>query len=279
MLNRIDDMAKMIIIISLALTISCAEQKNLNSQIKSADKSETKSDLVANPINELSYTILRELPHDTEAFTQGLYYLKGFLYESTGQYRKSSLRKIDAGTGNILKMEKVDNSYFAEGLTIFKNKIYQLTWISNTGFIYDLSTMNQTGTFHYYGEGWGITNDENSLIISDGTNGLRFLNPRTFVLENTIFVTDQNSNPVSNLNELEMIDGYIWANVWMQNYIVRIDATSGKVVSRLDLSELRNKITITPETDVLNGIAYDKVKDEFYVTGKNWNKIFVIKVN
>jgi glutamine cyclotransferase len=139
--------------------------------------------------------------------------------------------------------------------------------------------MNQTGTFHYYGEGWGITNDENSLIISDGTNGLRFLNPRTFVLENTIFVTDQNSNPVSNLNELEMIDGYIWANVWMQNYIVRIDGTSGKVVSRLDLSELRNKITITPETDVLNGIAYDKEKDEFYVTGKNWNKIFVIKVN
>jgi glutamine cyclotransferase len=279
MLNRIDYMAKIIIIISLALTISCAEQKNLNSQIKSADKSETKSDLVANPINELSYTILRELPHDTEAFTQGLYYLNGFLYESTGQYRKSSLRKIDAGTGNILKIEKVDNSYFAEGLTIFKNKIYQLTWISNTGFIYDLSTMNQTGKFHYYGEGWGITNDENSLIISDGTNGLRFLNPRTFVLENTIFVTDQNSNPVSNLNELEMIDGYIWANVWMQNYIVRIDSTSGKVVSRLDLSELRNKITITPETDVLNGIAYDKVKDEFYVTGKNWNKIFVIKVN
>ena len=270
---------KIIVFVFLLLNISCAEQKNVKLPDNAGNRTNSENSSKQTQETNLTFSIIREMPHDTDAFTQGLYYLNGFLYESTGQYRKSSLRKIDAKTGQIINSVKIENSYFAEGLTIFRNKIYQLTWISNTGFIYDLKSMNQTGSFLYYGEGWGITNDDKSLIMSDGTNGLRYLNPKTFEVEKTLFVTDNNSMPVNNLNELEMVNGEIWANVWMQDYIVRINPSDGKVVAKYDLSSLKDRLTITPETDVLNGIAYDKVKGEYYVTGKNWNKIFVIKFN
>jgi glutamine cyclotransferase len=222
--------------------------------------------------------IVRELPHDTQAYTQGLIYFKGLLYESTGQYGESSLRKLDPKTGAILLKTELENQYFAEGIAIFNNKIYQLTWRSGTGFVYDLMTMKQTGTFTYYGEGWGITADKKYLIMSDGTNALRFLDPKTFEIVKTIFVVDENSIPLQYLNELEYINGEIWANVYTRNYIVRINPDDGRVISRIDLSFLIDKIEVTPETDVLNGIAYDKKRDEYYFTGKNWNKIFVIKM-
>ncbi len=222
--------------------------------------------------------IIRELPHDTQAYTQGLIYYKGMLYESTGQYDESSLRKIDPQTGNVLQTINLENKYFAEGIAIFNNKIYQLTWRQGIGFIYELSTMRQTGTFTYYGEGWGITNDNKYLVMSDGTNALRYLDPQTLQIVKTIFVIDENSIPLQYLNELEYINGEIWANVYTSNYIIRINPEDGRLVSRIDLSFLKDKIEITPETDVLNGIAYDKEHDEYYFTGKNWNKIFVIKM-
>jgi glutamine cyclotransferase len=222
--------------------------------------------------------IIRELPHDTHAYTQGLIYHNGILYESTGQYGKSSLRKLDPNSGEILAKETISNQYFAEGITIFSNKIYQLTWRAGTGFVYDGQTLKQKSSFAYYGEGWGITNDNKYLIMSDGTNALRFLDPKTLEIVKTVFVIDENSVPLQYLNELEYINNEIWANVYTRNYIVRINPEEGRVVSRIDLSFLIDKIEITPETDVLNGIAYDKQKDEYYFTGKNWNKIFVVKM-
>lgn len=222
--------------------------------------------------------VVREINHDTAAYTQGLIYYKGDLYESTGQYGESTLRKLNPKTGKILEKIPLESKYFAEGIAIFKNSIYQLTWRAGTGFIYDLMTMRQTGTFTYYGEGWGITSDGKNLIMSDGTNALRFLDPKTMQVVKTIFVLDRNSYPLYYLNELEYINNEIWANVYMSNNIVRINPEDGHLISTIDLSFLKNKITITPSTDVLNGIAYDKKNDEYYFTGKNWNKIFVLKM-
>jgi len=225
-----------------------------------------------------SYEIIKELPHDTQAYTQGLIYHNGFLYESTGQYRKSSLRKINPNTGEIIKNIKIPDNYFAEGLTIFNSKIYQLTWIENTGFVYDLETLKQVASFSFYGEGWGLTNDDKHLILSDGSNVLRYIEPTSFEVVKTLTVLNENSYPMRNLNELEYVDGYIWANIYMENYIVQIDPKTGRVVSRIDLTPLRDRLTLGPETDVLNGIAYDKEHDVFYFTGKNWNKIFIAKL-
>lgn len=222
--------------------------------------------------------IVRELPHDTEAYTQGLIYHNGYLLESTGQYRESSLRKIDTKTGKILRKISIPDNYFGEGIALFKNKIFMLTWRSGSGFIFDLMTFKQLGTFTYYGEGWGLTSDGKYLIMSDGTNAIRFLEPKTLQIVRTIYVVDENSIPLNYLNELEYIDGEIWANVYTRNYIVRINPDDGRIISKIDLSFLIEKIDVTPNTDVLNGIAYDKKHDEYYFTGKNWNKIFVIKM-
>lgn len=242
----------------------------------SADSEQADSQEPVKPF--YSFEIIKELPHDTQAYTQGFIYHNGFLYESTGQYRKSSLRKINPNTGEIIKNIKIPDKYFAEGLTIFNNKIYQLTWFENTGFIYDLETMKQIGSFSYYGEGWGLTNDDKHLILSDGSNVLRYIDPTNFEVVKTLTVLNENSYPMRNLNELEYVAGYIWANIYMENYIVQIDPKTGRVVSRIDLTPLRDKLTIGPETDVLNGIAYDKESDVFYFTGKNWNKIFIAKL-
>jgi glutamine cyclotransferase len=244
---------------------------------KDTAKTEIKTSNTPDVFTEIK--IIRELNHDTQAYTQGLIYHNGYLYESTGQYRKSSLRKIDPKTGKILFKTPLADNYFAEGIAIFNNKLYQLTWRSSTGFIYDLMTLRQTGTFSYYGEGWGITSDGKNLIMSDGTNALRFLDPKTLEIVKTVFVVDKNSYPLNYLNELEYINGEIWANVYMKNFVVRINPDDGKVTSVVDLSFLLKKIELTPDTDVLNGIAYDKKHDEYYFTGKNWNKIFVIKMN
>jgi glutaminyl-peptide cyclotransferase len=226
----------------------------------------------------LSYEILRTMDHDTKAFTQGLEYFKGYLYESTGLNGSSSLRKLDAITGKVLKKVSVPGEYFAEGITIFKKKIYQLTWISHVCLVYDFNTFDQVGTFDYQGEGWGMTDDGENLIMSDGSNLIKYLNPDNFQVERTLAVTDESSVPVTNLNELDYINGEIWANVWQTDKIVVINPSSGLVTAWLDMSELKNQLTMTPGTDVLNGIAYDKEKDQYFITGKNWNKIFVLKI-
>jgi len=222
--------------------------------------------------------VLSKFEHDPNSFTQGLQYFNGFLYESTGLKGESSLRKIDPATGRVLRQTNLEGEYFAEGLTIFKKRIYQITWTNNVCFVYDIDNFKQLKTFRYSGEGWGLTNDGKSIIMSDGTNMLKFINPETFELEKSIAVVDAEMNPVHYLNELEMLNGEIWANIWQSDKIVRIDPKTGTVFGWIDLSPLRSFVKMTDRIDVLNGIAYDTTHDKIYVTGKYWSWIFEVKI-
>jgi glutamine cyclotransferase len=228
-------------------------------------------------IPNYGYEIINEFSHSQEAFTQGLVYLNGFLYESTGLYGQSSLRKVNLADGQILQSISIQNQYFAEGITIFQNKIIQLTWQSYTCFVYDLVSFELLDQFSYSGEGWGITNDGTNLIMSDGTAFLRFLDPNTFTEIKRIEVTDSGT-AVRRLNELEFIENEIFANVWLTNSIVRISPVDGKVVGRIDLTGLLESEDCPQAIDVLNGIAYDPAEKRLFVTGKFWCKLFEIKL-
>ena len=221
-------------------------------------------------------TVVATYPHDPQAFTQGLEYYRGFLYESTGIAGRSTLRKVVLETGTVLKKMALPAQHFGEGLTIFRGKIYQLTWTSKTGFIYDLASLRQTGEFHYDSEGWGLTHDDKSLLMSDGTNKIRYLDPLSLAVSRTIEVY-AGSEAVVNLNELEYINGQIFANVWHTSRIARIDPSSGQVVAWIDLSAIAHREQHGDES-VLNGIAYDKLRNRLFVTGKNWSKIIEIKL-
>jgi glutamine cyclotransferase len=216
-------------------------------------------------------------PHDPAAFTQGLVFYDGKLLESTGQEGRSSLRLIELETGNVLRKVDIPSPYFAEGLTLLKGKIYQLTWQHQTGFIYDPVSFAKIGEFTYQGEGWGLTNDGESLILSDGTNHIRFLDPNNFQVRKAIAVFDANM-PVMNLNELEYVRGEIYANIWHQDKIVRLDPHTGRITGWVDLSGLLSRNEVSDEEAVLNGIAYDDAKDRLFVTGKLWPKIFEIRL-
>lgn len=213
--------------------------------------------------------------HDPNAYTQGLVYHNGYLYESTGNYGASSLRKIELETGKILRMHKLSHFHFAEGIAIFNNKIYQLTWQNRICFVYDLETFNLVNTFSYDGEGWGLTNDKNFLIMSNGSNQIIFINPENFKTVRIINVTE-GSTRVDNLNELEYINGEIFANVFMTNDIVRINPENGNIVGRIDLTPLYKYLPTNTKAEVLNGIAYDPDNDRYFVTGKYWDYVFEI---
>jgi glutamine cyclotransferase len=223
-----------------------------------------------------SAKVIKTYPHDPHAFTQGLEYYGGYLYESTGLKGASALRKVALATGAVLKQTSLPSQYFGEGLTIFRGKIYQLTWLSKTGFIYDLASFRQIGEFHYESEGWGLTHDDTSLIMSDGTNTLQFIDPVSFAVTRTMEVY-AGDVAVANLNELEYIDGEIFSNVWHSSRIARIDPHSGKVLAWIDLAPLEAKEQSGDE-DVLNGIAYDREAHRIFVTGKNWPEIIEIKL-
>jgi len=230
------------------------------------------------PPNPKTYTyqVLARYPHDRHAFTQGLTYYDGYLYESTGLEGQSSLRQVDLTTGRVLKKVGVDGKYFAEGLTILRGKIYQLTWLSGVGFIYDLSTFDKTGEFHYEGEGWGLTNDSKSLIMSDGSNKLKFLDPKDFKVQRSIEVFYQ-GKPLDQLNELEFINGEIYSNVWHKDLIARIDPASGRLLGMIDLTGLGAGLGLDSE-DVLNGIAFLPKSASLLVTGKRWPILFKIRL-
>ena len=213
--------------------------------------------------------------HDRGAFTQGLVYEDGVLYEGTGINGRSTLRKVELATGKVLKSVSLDEQYFGEGITIWKDTIVQLTWQSNVGFVYDKATFVKLRDFEYPTEGWGITHNGTHLIMSDGTDTLYFLDPETFVEVNTIQVRDGNA-PLKNLNELEFINGCIYANVWQTDRIVRINPADGKVVGDIDLTGILPLADRIPPVDVLNGIAYDPAEDRFFVTGKLWPKLYHI---
>jgi glutaminyl-peptide cyclotransferase len=222
------------------------------------------------------YTVVRAYPHDRDAFTQGLQYVDGFLYEGTGLNGRSSIRKVKLETGEVLKRHDVAEKFFGEGITVWKSQLFQLTWQSGTAFMYDLATFSPRRTFRYQGEGWGLTHDATALIMSDGTEYLRFIDPDTFAERRRVRVTAAGS-ALKNLNELEYVKGEVFANVWQTDYIARIDPASGRVTGYIDLRGL-----LTPReaagVDVMNGIAYDAAGDRFFVTGKLWPKLFEIKL-
>lgn len=233
----------------------------------------------------ISWDIVKEYPHDPKAFTEGLEYKDGVLYESTGEYGTSEMRKTDLATGKVTASTKMENKYFGEGLTVLNGKIYQLTYREGKGFVYDQKTLKQTGTFAFNTpEGWGMTNDGRNLIFDDGTNVLHYMDPATFKEVKQLKVTDE-YGPVDEINELEMIKGYIYANQWQKDVILKIDTATGKVVAKADMSTLRERGAIPPMTgrkgdpEVLNGIAYDAATNKIFITGKNWPKMFEVKLD
>ena len=225
----------------------------------------------------LGVKILKTYPHDPHAFTQGLEYFDGFLYESTGETGQSSLRKVDLESGKVMQKTDLGPEYFGEGLTIFREKIYQLTWLSKIGFVYDVKTFRKLRDFHYYGEGWGLAHDDSNLILSNGTNTLRYIDPETFEVVRTLEIY-AGKEAVTNLNELECIGNDIYSNVWHANRIARIDARTGQVRDWIDLSAIAEKEQTEPEA-VLNGIAYDSARRRLFVTGKNWAHLFEVRID
>ena len=222
------------------------------------------------------YQIVHVYPHDPSAYTQGLVYMDGHLYESTGLNGKSSVRMVDLASGQVLQRYDLPAKYFGEGLTIWDGNLIQLTWTSGLGFVYDSFSFALRRTFHYKGEGWGLTHDAKALILSDGSAVLHFLDPSSFREVRRISVVDDKGKPVSNLNELEYVRGEIYANVWQTDRIVRISPRTGKVLGWIDLTGLMEK-PADPDA-VLNGIAYDAKGDRLFVTGKLWPKLFEIRV-
>lgn len=252
---------------------------------------ENKTEKVTNPIYILAdaapdiytYKIINTYPHDKKAYTQGLEYYNGFLYEGTGQKGESSIRKVNLTTGEVLQQKDLDAQYFGEGITILNNKIYQLTWRGGVGFVYNLDTFEKESEFKYTKsrEGWGLTNNGEKIIKSDGTENIWFLNPETLVEESYIEAyTD--SRKVENLNELEYVNGMIYANVWQQNSILIVNPINGKIEGVANLNSLKEHIqkeqTLQERDDVLNGIAYDKDNNRLFVTGKHWGKLYEIEL-
>jgi Glutamine cyclotransferase len=222
------------------------------------------------------YRVVHTYPHDSSAFTQGLVMVDGMLYEGTGLNGRSSVRAVDLATGRVLQSVKVPSRYFGEGLTDWGGNLIELTWLAHRGFVYDRFSMRLVRTFKYKGEGWGLTHDGKNLIMSDGSPVLRFLDPVTFKVVRTLAVSD-GGRPVKELNELEYIDGEIYANVWQTDRIARISPATGEVIAWIDLSGLLGSGPRDGNA-VLNGIAYDQKNDRLFVTGKLWPKLFEIKL-
>jgi len=224
-----------------------------------------------------TYDVVNTYPHDRGAFTEGLLFLDGNLFESTGLNGESTLREVALTNGQVLRQVSVTNNYFGEGLAVLGGKAYQLTWKAEKGFVYDEATFHLEREFHYTGEGWGLTTDGQWLIMSDGTPEIRFIDPATFKVVRSIQVTVQ-GQPLKWVNELEYIKGEIFANVWQTPCVARIDPTNGVVTGVINFEGLLQPSDRQPDTDVLNGIAYDSAKDRLFVTGKRWPKLFEVRL-
>src|SRR3954464_5250632 len=218
------------------------------------------------------YQMIRSFPHDAEAFTQGLEYVDGFLYEGTGLNGRSSIRRVALDTGAVVQRRAVGPEHFGEGITIWEDRLFELTWQSQIALVYDRRTFQPIRSFSYKGEGWGLTHDASSLIMSDGSAALRFLDPGTFRERRRVTVTDAGV-PVKDLNELEFVKGEVWANVWTTDFIARIDPAVGRVSGWIDLRGLLPPRERAGDA-VLNGIAYDAAADRVFVTGKLWPRLF-----
>jgi glutamine cyclotransferase len=260
------------VILSVAIYLSLASSSSLLSFAE-----ENVVNLQSSPVPVYGYEIINVYPHDKTAFTEGLVYDGKTLYESTGLYGNSTLRQVDLTTGRILKMYRLPDKFFGEGLTLGRDQLIQLTWQSRIGFVYNKESFNQNRSFSYPRDGWGLTNDGQRLIMSDGSDALYFLNPNTLDDIGSMRVKD-NSNPVDQLNELEFIKGKVYANVYRTGRIAIISPETGEVTGYIDLQGLVHREENLGDVDVLNGIAYESDKDLLLVTGKLWPELFEIKI-
>jgi glutamine cyclotransferase len=229
------------------------------------------------PVPVYGYEVVHAYPHDPAAFTQGLAFIDGTLYEGTGLFGESSLREVDLETGSVLRASSLPGQFFGEGISAYGDRLVQLTWRSQIGFVYDRKSFGLIHQFTYPSEGWGLTHDGRRLILSDGTATLRFLDPRSYEVRGSIEVRD-GQNPVALLNELEYVEGEVYANVWQSDRIARISPTTGRVLGWIDLAGLLNPNDLQRPADVLNGIAYDAAQGRLFVTGKWWPRLFEIKL-
>ena len=223
------------------------------------------------------YRIVHSYPHDRTAFTEGLFYRNGHLFESTGLNGRSEIREVALQDGRVIRSVRIPPDLFGEGIVDWGDEIVSLTWQTGIGFRWDRATFRKTGEFHYPGEGWALTRNARDIVMSDGTATLRFLDPKTMAVRRRLTVTD-GGRPVANLNELEWVKGEIFANIWMTGRIARIDPATGKVKGWIDLAPLAAANKGGDEDAVLNGIAYDQAKDRLFVTGKNWPRLFEIRL-
>jgi glutamine cyclotransferase len=268
------------------LLAACSSCKN--EPTATTDKSTDVPPIVAMQPKDIPYQIVKEFPHDTLSYVEGLQYVDGKLYESAGNYKTSDIRIVDPITGKVLQRHKLEDKYFGEGITVLNGKAYQMSYKENTCFVYDAKTFKLLKTFTYnFGEGWGMTTDGKYLIVSNGSSTLFFINPETFRIVNQINVNNQ-FGAQSEINELEYIKGAIYANVYGQDVILKIDPANGKVLGKVDMSNLRTKYnfpTVESEgegntkPEVMNGIAYDSIDNRIFITGKFWPKLFEVKLD
>ena len=270
-----------LLLIAVAV-VSCGGSSN-NSV---TNKNSSNANVQQSAIPTYGYEVVKAYPHDPLAFTQGLVFQDGFVYESTGELGESSLRKVELESGKVLKKYDLPSEVFGEGLAVLNNEVYQLSWRNKMGWVYDLTDFKLLREFRYSGEGWGLTHDGTHLFMSDGTHVIRVLDPKNMSQVRTIVVNDERGRPLMKLNELEWVKGEIWANVWHSedigkpNHIARIDPATGKLVGWLNLANISPDDQNGPgkEENTLNGIAYDPASDRLFVTGKNWKKLYEIKV-
>ena len=265
---------------SLLLVSGCTPRQNLSAAPTATAPvaAQTPATLIQqSSVKSLDWSIVKAFPHNPAAFTEGLLWHDGALYESTGLEGQSKLRRVDLQSGQVTKNVNLPPQLFGEGLALANNRLYQLTWQTKIGFVYDAVTFKPLAKFNYQDEGWGLTFDGTDLIQSDGTDVLTFRDAKDFGAKRTVKVT-RDGTPLRNLNELEWINGYVWANVWQTDEIVVIDPQSGAVVAQLDLTGLLGAADRTGAEDVLNGIAYDSASKRVFVTGKNWSKLFWLRV-
>ncbi|MDQ3713376.1 MAG: glutaminyl-peptide cyclotransferase [Acidobacteriota bacterium] len=279
-----------LLILFIVFATSCKTESSVNLQNVNANslintnKTANSSSQTTGKIPVYTYEIVNTFKHDSKAFTQGLVFYNGFLYESTGQKGDSTLRKVEINSGRVLQKQDLSDDYFAEGMTVLNDRIYQITWQENTAFVYDVNDFKPLKEFKYQGEGWGLTDDGTNLIMSDGTHVIRIVEPETFKTTRTLVVLDENGKPLLNLNELEYVKGEILANVWHSeqigkpNHIARIDPNSGKLLGWINLQGISPDDVERDSENTLNGIAYDKTGDRIFVTGKKWRNLYEIKL-
>lgn len=278
-----------IILLLIFLSISCSEAtkkseqedkiipSSITKKVETKEIKIQKEEIVGEKL-QFEYEVLEEIPHDINAYTQGYIFKNNILYESTGQYGSSTLRKVDPKTGQVIQKISVGFRYFAEGIEMYNDKIYLLTWKNNICKVYDSVNLGEIGEYRYSGEGWGLCLINDKFYMSNGTNLLQIIDPKTFSVVNTFNVIDQDGFPLMDLNELEYAKGYIFANIWMTDKISVINPNTGVVVNIIDFHPLRKRLKNNSSAETFNGIAYNEKEDVFYLTGKNWSKTFKVRI-